>query len=305
MTRLESRASRRGVISGVFAVAVAVALAVVAQRQGRALATSFSRIGPAALSGSLLATLAGLLASAFCWRALLRSLGSDLPRDQAVRVFFLGQLGKYLPGNVFAVVAQAELARAYGVARSRVVTAGLVFLALLAATGLGTALVLLPLSSPDALHKDRWLFLLLPILVVALHPKVLSALIVRALRVARRAPLEEALRGSDILQATGWALGMWACYGLHLVPLVLAQPHRPVGSLLVLTTGGYALAWTAGLLVVVAPAGAGVREAVLVLVLASVAGSSEVLAVALVSRAVQTLGDLVWALLGYLIGRRR
>ena len=53
------------------------------------------------------------------WRALLADLGSPLPVRVAMRVLFLGQLAKYLPGStVWAVVAQTELAHDYDVPRS-------------------------------------------------------------------------------------------------------------------------------------------------------------------------------------------
>ena len=62
---------------------------------------------------------------------------------------------------------------------------------------------------------------------------------------------------------------------------------------LLLATGGYALAWTVGFLFVIAPAGAGVRELALVAALAPVVDRPAALAVALLSRVLMTLGDLV------------
>jgi uncharacterized membrane protein YbhN (UPF0104 family) len=81
---------------------------------------------------------------------------------------------------------------------------------------------------------------------------------------------------------------------VHLWLLLL--PHGEGGGReLLLATGAYALAWTAGLLFVVAPAGAGVRELALVAALAPVLASPAALAVAVLSRVLMTLGDLVWA----------
>ena len=44
------------------------------------------------------------------WRALLADLGSPLHVAPASGVFLVGQLGKYLPGSVWSVLAQAEIA---------------------------------------------------------------------------------------------------------------------------------------------------------------------------------------------------
>ena len=244
--------------------------------------------------GSGVAVLAGLLASGLVWRALLADLGTRLPARAALHVFFLGQLGKYVPGSVFAVAAQMELGRDHGAPRSRVGTAGVLFLGVLVACGLLTAAVVLPLTSPRALQAYGWVLVLLPVGLVALAPPVLTRLVGLLLRVLRREPLERPLSARGVGAAVGWALVMWAAYGVHL--WLLVRPQGDVGGRdLLLATGAYALAWTAGLLFVVAPAGAGVREVALVAALAPVLDRPAALAVAVLSRVLMTLGDLVWA----------
>jgi len=55
--------------------------------------------------------------------------------------------------------------------------------------------------------------------------------------------------------------------------------------------GAFALAWVVGFLVVIAPAGAGPREAALVLALAPVMDAPDALVLALVSRVLMMAGD--------------
>ena len=275
---------------------LAVVLLVLALRdQGPQAREAASAVGPAAAAGRLAAVLAGLLASALCWRALLADLGTPLGVRAGLGVFFLGQLGKYVPGSVFAVAAQMELGRTYGAPRSRVATAGLLFLGVLVASGLLVAAAVLPLTSPAALASYAWVLLLLPLGVVALAPPVLTRLVARLLRLLRREPLDRPLTVRGVGAAVGWALVMWAAYGLHLWLLVRTQDTGPA---LLLSTGAYALAWTAGLLVVAAPAGAGVREVALVAALAPALDRGGALAVAVLSRVLMTLGDLVWGAVG-------
>jgi glycosyltransferase 2 family protein len=59
--------------------------------------------------------------------------------------------------------------------------------------------------------------------------------------------------------------------------------------------GGFAFAWSVGFLVVLAPAGAGVREVLLVAMLGPVLGVADATAVALMSRVLTTAGDLITA----------
>ena len=282
---------------------LALALLALALRdQGPEALDAAREIGPGAALASLVAVLAGLLASALVWRALLADLGTPLGLAAALHVFFLGQLGKYVPGSVFAVAAQMELGRAHGASRSRVGTASLLFMGVLVAAGLLSAAVALPLTSPEALRRYAWVLLVLPLGLALLAPPVLTRLVGLLLRVLRRSPLDRPLSVRGVGAALGWAVVMWLAYGVHLWLLVRPQDAAsdpgPGPHLLLLSTGAYALAWTAGFLVVVAPAGAGVREVALVAALAPVLDRAGALAVAVLSRVLMTLGDLVWGAVG-------
>lgn len=287
-----------------FLVLVVVAVVIAVHGDWDQLRDAVSRTGFVATAGSLLAVLAGLFASAMVWRALLADLGAPLPLRPALHVFFLGQLGKYLPGSVFAVAAQMELGRDQGISRNRVGTASLLFMGVLTATGVLVASVALPLTSPDALRHYFWVLVVLPVGLVCLAPPVLSRLVATMLRVLRREPLDRPLSWQGVGTAVGWALAMWVAYGLHLLLLVGPQQHSGGTDLPLLSLGGYALAWTVGFLVLLVPAGAVIREAVLVVAFAGVLDRPAALAVAAVSRGVMTLGDLLWGGAGALLRPR-
>jgi hypothetical protein len=292
------------VLRAAFLVVALVVIVVTLREQGGQVRGAITRTGIVAPLASLVAALAGLFASAQVWRSLLTDLGSRLPMRPALHVFFLGQLGKYLPGSVFAVAAQMELGRDQGVSRSRVGTASLLFMGVLVATGLLVSAVALPLTSPGALDAYFWVLLVLPVGLVCLAPPVLTRLVGVMLRVLRRDPLERPLSWRGVGAAVGWSLAMWAAYGVHVLLLVLPQRAELTGgaaSLPLLALGGYALAWTVGFLFLLAPAGAVLREAVLVLALAPLLDKPAATAVAVVSRGVMTLGDLLWGAAGALL----
>jgi hypothetical protein len=178
------------------------------------------------------------------------------------------------------------------------------FMGVLVATGLLVASVALPLTSPDALRQYFWVLAVLPVGLVCLAPAVLTRIVTTGLRVLRREPLERPLSWRGVGTAVGWALAMWAAYGLHVLLLLLPQDTTGSADLPLLALGGYALAWTVGFLLLIAPAGAGLRELVLVLALAPALDSPPATAVAIVSRGVMTLGDLVWGGAGALMRPR-
>ncbi|MDT0331623.1 lysylphosphatidylglycerol synthase domain-containing protein [Nocardiopsis lambiniae] len=248
---------------------------------------------------AVLSGMAGLTAQMLAWRALLAGLGSPLSVPVAARVMFVGQLGKYLPGSVWAFVAQVELARDRDVPRVRGTAATLLAVGVTVAAGLAVAGVALPLSSVEAARTWWWALALAPLLLAGLHPRVVRwgvRLVARPFarfrEVAEAGPLD--IGGRAMAAALGWTLVAWVPLGLHLWLLAWAVGGDPWGSLAP-AVGAYALAWTLGLLVVFAPAGLGVREAVLVVALAPVVDAGAALVAAVLSRLVMTVADVAWA----------
>jgi len=91
--------------------------------------------------------------------------------------------------------------------------------------------------------------------------------------------------------------------GAHIAVLVGAFHGVGVRELAA-AVGGMGLAWAAGIAFIPAPAGAGVRDTVLVLTLAPITGSPEALTIALASRALLLIADVLLAALGALARRR-
>jgi uncharacterized membrane protein YbhN (UPF0104 family) len=240
----------------------------------------------------LLALLCGMLS----WRAVLGNLGSKLPATDGARIYFIGQLGKYLPGSIWPVVAQMELGKDYEIPRRRSIAALLIAILVSLITGFSVAALAMPLLTAHRHQQLRWLLLAVPLLLPLLHPKVLRALLLRIPLLKLDRTLGPAFPAASMWRPVIWAGVSWVCYGLHV--FVLAGAFRAPGGgagLLALGIGGYALAWCAGMIAFLLPAGAGARDVVLVFALSAQLPVSAAVAVAVVSRAVSTFCDLSWA----------
>ena len=265
----------------------------------------FADFGVGALIGSFALILLALLASLQVWRSLLTAAGSRVALAPASRILFVGQIGKYLPGAVWPVLAQMELGQAQRIPRRRSATVAVVTMLVSLAAGLLTAAVATVAGlTGSATGGYGWAFLAVPVLLVGLHPRVLNPVIDRLLRLAHRPPQEEPLTVRAIGAATLWSVGYWALNGLA-VWVLTARLGAADGRAFLLATGGFAFAWCAGFLVVLAPAGAGVREVVLVASLSPVLSVGKATAVALASRLLSTIGDLLSAGLAAWVGRSR
>jgi uncharacterized membrane protein YbhN (UPF0104 family) len=258
---------------------------------------SLSELGSAAVIGAMICVLAGLLALMQVYRVLLAALGSPLPARTAAQILFVGQLGKYLPGSVWPVLAQMELGAAHQVPRRRSASASVLTMLMSLLAGILVGLVMVPFSKGAAPY--RWVFWLAPVILACLYPRVLNQILDRLLRLARRPPLEQPLTGRAIGAALAWGVVSWVLFGLQ-IWLLATRMGLSGASGVLLAIGAFAFAWCAGFLVIIAPAGAGIRELVLIVVLgpalgAGVIGHNKALAIAIVSRVLMTLGDLLSA----------
>jgi hypothetical protein len=253
---------------------------------------ALTRIGPVAALGALVALLFMQFATLRIWQVLLAGLGSPLSAAVAGRIFLVGQLGKYLPGSVWPVLMQMELGTAYRVPRAKSASASVLTMLLSLLTGLISALVTLPFAARSTGYL--WVFLAAPVLIGCLHPRVLNPLLRLAFRLARRPGLDEPLTGRVLARALAWSFAAWGFNGLQ-IWLLTVKLGAPLGQAALLSLGGYAFAWCVGFLVIFAPAGAGIRELLLVAALAPMLGTGAATAVALVSRVVTTVSDLMVA----------
>ena len=253
-----------------------------------------ARIGLPVTLVSIVIDLLGCCASMWTWRVLLAGLGSPLPFGAASRVLFVGQLGKYLPGSVWPVIAQMEMGTSYHVPRTRSGAASLVNMGVSVLGAFLAAAVFLPLSGGSSVYL--WCAAAIPVFLVCLHPKVLNYLLGRAFKLARRPPLEQPLTGRVIAVSVAWSVVSWLLYGLA-VWLLATRVGFPVTTGYLLAVGAYALSWALGFLFIPAPAGGGIRDIVLIQLLMRPHGMTyaAAYAVTIVWRAVTIVGDLLVA----------
>ncbi len=289
-------------------VLLASAVAVI----GALLITNWSTVWPylrAIPPGVLVLAFIGALGSPILgvlgWRAILADLGSRLPLAPACGVFFIGQLGKYLPGSVWTVVMQTELASRVGVPRKRTGVAGLLAMVLALITGVVVGLPAAPLIVGT--HERVLLFSGLAVVAMALvvSPPVLNPLVAWGMRRLGREPLEHPLSLRAVGTMCGWFVLSWASAGFLCWVLArqLANPGVSQGSLAVAAFMGFALASSLGMLSVILPAGVGVREAVLLVLLTPFMPLAAASAVVILARFLSIVADLVWAGVGWLWAR--
>jgi uncharacterized membrane protein YbhN (UPF0104 family) len=277
-----------------FVVAVGVALVVTIWRLRDDVVASLQSISPWRVVASLLLGILGAWLPGVVWRDLLADQGFPTGRAAGQRAFFIAQLGKYLPGGIWSLVAQVAMARDLKIPGRQAATATFLTIAFSIISSLMVAAVTLPVAFPDLVAAYWWAFLAVPVLLVLLHPRSIEWWSGTAFRLLRRPGEPVRLSWPVLLRATGLLIASWLALGAHF-GLLVTDVAGNSSSLWLLSMGVFALAWVAGFLVVIAPAGAGVREAALVLGFSGVLPAGAVLALAVLSRVLLIVADVALA----------
>ena len=297
----------------VVALLVLVAVVIAVWRNWTEVSAHLSEVPGLVLVGGFLLALLAPIFSQLGWRVLLADLGTRLPLPAGASVFFVGQLGKYLPGSVWSIVAQADMGARLGVPRRRMGVVGLLSILLSVITGAIVGIPALPLLvARSGEVRSLWWFAPALVLLLLLWPRLLNWGIFRLLRLARREPLEHSLTAPAVGLTSMWLVLAWLSAGLSILVLAHAMaPDTPLSNLVATSICGFALASAIGMFSVFVPAGVGVRDGVLALLLGALMPFSAAIAVVVVSRFFTVVADVVvaafgwgWARTHHLLGSR-
>lgn len=285
----------------VVGVLVLVAVVAAVWRNWSDVSAHLREIPAGTLVGAFLLILAAPVFSLLGWRVLLADLGTRLPLPPSASVFFVGQLGKYLPGSVWSVVAQADLGARLGIPRRRMGVVGLLSIMLSVLTGAIVGVPALPLLlARTGEVRSLWWFAPALVLLLLLWPGVLNRGIAKLLTLLRRDPLEHELTVPAIALTTLWFVLAWVSAGLSILVLAHAMaPDRPVQDLVVTSVCGFTLASAIGMFSFFVPAGVGVRDFVLGVLLSALMPGPAAIAIVVISRFFSVVADVVVAALGW------
>lgn len=275
---------------------VALALAsggwIIAQRHTE-IADAFRQLSWWSTPLALIAAIAGVVAIFRSWLVIVRDSGIGLTTRQGWRVFAVGQIGKYLPGSVWSILGPAQLVRVYGGSATSMAAATIVSLMVSVLVAIVLGGVFLPFSG-DGLDAPWFVSLFVLALGVLLYPKILNASVHLVSRLLRRPLIDRPVSNTGILSSVGWACFANLCFGLHVMALAHNFGLTDVRGYMQ-ACAAYSLAAGIGVLIVFAPAGAGAREAVMVLVLGTSMPTSAALTIALLSRVITMVVDFAFA----------
>lgn len=249
------------------------------------------RPDPVLLLASCGLLLLGYFASAALWGRIVMDLGGPaLPALEAIRIFMVANLGRYIPGKVWQIAGLAVMARNRGVPAGTATGAAVVGqgIALVAATLVALGALL---GGPAAIRS--WGLPGAGLVVAATAIGLLPPVFMRATALWFRLSKQEAPANLGSLHALRWLalyVANWVLYAFSFWVLAASFGHRghavPVAS-------AFAAAYVLGYVMIFAPAGVGVREGFLVAFLSPFLGVGPSGVLAVVARLWTTVVELV------------
>jgi glycosyltransferase 2 family protein len=235
------------------------------------------------------------------WVRLLAYLGqTGINKSECSSIYARTQLAKYLPGNVFHLASRHVLTNQAGTRHGA--TAGAAVFEVIGLIGSACAVSLLGFVFKASLSGGVSVILYLGVLCGAISFPLLVNWALGKVRSLKKLDIP-AKRPKESLRSL---LPVYSLYGsffivsggilLWLVYLISGAARLQTAGI-VLTV--YAAAWVAGFVTPGAPAGLGVREAVITVSLTGYIGESGSLLAALIFRMITVAGDLIFFLTSF------
>ena len=255
---------------------------------------AWSRITPRwgyiALSGGIVLASYALLITV--WQGMLRAWGNELPWLVATRIWFVSNLGKYVPGKVWQIIAMGAMSQQAGVPAAAAVGASLLIAVINILAGVAVILV----TGADALSLP-------PAAAVGLAAAAASVVMMPRL-LPRLMRWVGALTGRDLtVPPLRYAVLVQTFVGCAIAWMLYGWAFQLLAFGTILDAGGatrhyvalFTSSYIAGYVTPWAPGGIGVREAALVaqMDLYGLTTTSGALVLSLVSRVWLTVLELL------------
>lgn len=263
------------------------------------------RFRPAWLAVAAVAVALFYVIHAEAWVAIVRGLGADLQGTAGRSVWGKSILARYVPTNALMVVGRMIMAERLGV-RRRVCVASVVYelgLALSAAVLVGAYFVITMPALQD--QPARYgVLLVVPVALVALHPRAFDPLADLVLRKLGREPLPATLPATRVFVLLVVYVASWVAVGTGVFAFASALHPVDIGDY-PYVAAAQSVAFGVAVVTVVAPSGLGPRDAALAAALAVVLPLAVAGAIAVAFRLFQTAIELAFVGTVAWLGRGR
>ena len=232
------------------------------------------------------------------WKLIIDRFGRPVPFAAIYRVYRSSEMSRYVPGAVWQFLSRIYLIKTWGVAATACLAATMVDLVLATLAAVVPATAAMDAALPDLGRYQRIVLIAFPVFALCVvQPRIFNAW---AGFIARQLgqPWERLrigwmkLTSIWLMYVAGWLLlATGVAFFVHGVIRIEGADSVYIGS-------SYAVAWLIGTLFMVAPAGMGIREGALGLLLMQLMPRGPAFTLAVAVRLFLALEEIVWTIIG-------
>jgi len=237
------------------------------------------------------------------WRRILIAWSAGLPFSVASRIWFVSNLGKYVPGKIWSIAAMSAMARSNAVSPVAAAGSSILIQFISIAAGIGVVLV----AGAQAIDRPLLAAVVVAVLLVGIGvtPLLLPRLVAGGAGLLGKQVVVPPMAPSVVWWAFARAALSWLMYGVAFQLFIRGVLGEAAGA----TTSYiavYAASYIIGFLALFAPGGAVVRESAMVagMLRLGLSGQADALTIAIASRLWLTVVELLPGLAYLAVGRR-
>lgn len=258
----------------------------------------------ALLAASAVAVMVSYTVLIWTWQRTVMAWGESIGFSDAARIWFVSNLGRFVPGKVWQIGAMGVMAQRAGVSPVAAVGSSLVIWVVNILSGAAVAAAL----GSGSIDAPRWAIALAVLAGAGLiaAPWIIPHVAGIASTLLRRDIRVPALPHSAVWIAGAGCAVAWILYGIAFRWLHIALIGHATGNLAG-STSAFTLSYLAGLLALPVPGGLGVREGFLHTFLGTtgIAFGAEAWLIVLGSRLWLTILEVLPGVLLLLVGKRK
>lgn len=234
---------------------------------------------------------------AYLWKKILANLGEKISFKHSLSITGISILGKYLPGKVWFAAGRVYFIKKLGVKEEK----GFLSIALETGLLLLSSLIIFiisPLIYKFMILRNYIIFaiVLTIIFVIALHPNFARKIIKIICSILKRPFVELQYSYPTMLLLTVLYGIAWIIFGMGFFLLINSFYTVSYGKFFDLT-GMFAISWNLGFIALFAPAGLGIREGILTLLLSLYFPQPIAIIISLLSRLWITIAEIIFAII--------
>lgn len=247
-----------------------------------------------------------VIALATIFYFLLKIFSSaDISHKDSIFIYCKSNLYKYLPGNIFHYIGRNQIALDNEISHGGPVAATITEMLLLTIAALITAIIF------AGQHAIRWsrdnhevvIFIVLTVLVLVAGIIIYSVISKRKMAVGNMKPANS-IRFTAAIKFLVMYMIYFILNGEMFIILIHSLGGELSNSLILPVIGMYTLSWMIGFIIPGAPAGLGIREAIMSALLFGVVEAEVVISAVVVYRIITILGDIVAYIIVHQLGSK-